>query len=158
MLSLCLLPLITMDARAQGGAKYFPPGKVNPNPNCPQRERKYNLCFDQRGGGVVDNGNVSEFFYAIILRTAAKCSVTEVERLEVQKMFPTNKVFATRFECDDDLENNVTYANINREVGFIAVFAGRTLAAAKGFLRTVQATRQFPGANIRKTQVIATPP
>ena len=72
----------------------------------------------------------------------------------MQPLFPRNKVFATRFECDDDVENNVTYTNVSPRHGFLAVYAGETAAAGKTFLASVQATGRFAGANLRKMQVV----
>lgn len=164
LITICVMQLIVACAlindspTVQAQARRYPPSKINPDPNCAHGGREYNLCFDQRGGGVVDNGNVSEFFYAVILRSATKCSIAEDERMEIQRLFPRNKVFATRFECDDDAENNITYTGVDDSVGFVAVFAGRTLPAAKDFLRTVQRTNKFPGANIRRMQVVAVAP
>lgn len=158
LMIVCVLVVINNSPTAQAQARRYPPGKINPDPNCAHQGKSYDLCFDQPGGGVVDNGNVSEFFYAVILRSAPKCSIAEDERIEVQGLFPRNKVFAMRFECDDDVENNITYRGVDDSVGFVAVFAGRTLPAAKNFLRTVQTTGRFPGANVRKMQVVAVAP
>ncbi|HYJ80051.1 MAG TPA: hypothetical protein VEW03_10640 [Longimicrobiaceae bacterium] len=93
-------------------------------------------------------------FYAVILRTAAPCAISERERLAAQARFPRSKVFAGRFQCDDDIENNVSYTNVNARYGFMAVYAGATREQAAAFLRRVQATRRFPGANLRRMQAV----
>ena len=93
-------------------------------------------------------------FYAVILRTAARCRVEETERASAQALFPHNKVFAMRFECDDDVENNVTYTNVDAKLAFLAVYAGEDRAAAKKILATVAAGGRFPGANLRRMQVV----
>ena len=93
-------------------------------------------------------------FYAVILRTVERCRLDEKERLAAQALFPRNKAFATRFECDDDVENNVTYTGVDAKHGFLAVYAGETQPAARAFLAEVKRTGKFPGANLRKMQVV----
>lgn len=97
----------------------------------------------------------SEPFYAIILKTVrltpkVNCenAISEKERLEIQKLFPDHKVFALKCSEAGDLY----YTNFTNYVNFIAVYAGKTLTEARNFLKTVQATGKFKGANIRKTQ------
>ena len=96
----------------------------------------------------------SRYFYAVMLETLPRCEVTEAHRLEIQARFPDRKVFATRFQCDDDPEENITYTNVNADFGFVAVFAGTTLAQAKETLARVRSAGTFPGANLRKMQVV----
>jgi hypothetical protein len=88
----------------------------------------------------------------VILKTTERCVVTEAERLQAQAQFPASKVFSMRFNCDDDVEENVSYTNVNDKFGFLAVYAGRTLKEAKARLEQVKAAGRFPGANIRKMQ------
>ena len=64
----------------------------------------------------------------------------------MQELFPDNKVFA--FKCDEF--NTTYYTGVSNNVGFMAVYAGKTLAEAKAFLKKVEATGKFKGANIRK--------
>jgi hypothetical protein len=97
-------------------------------------------------------------FFAVILRTLAPCQITEAGRGEVQKLFPHNKVFATRFQCEGDVENNVSYSGVDAKHGFLAVYAGETQAAARAFLAEVKRTGKFPGANLRKMQVVVAVP
>jgi hypothetical protein len=95
----------------------------------------------------------TEKFYAIILKSARDktqdCTgfVTEAERLEAQKLFPHNKVFASRCYEPDELY----YEGIDPEVMFMAVYAGRTRAEADGMLSKVKASGKFPGAYLRRT-------
>ncbi len=97
----------------------------------------------------------TEFFYAIILKsTRAKtdygedCDVfiPERERLEAQKLFPRNKVFASR--CAE--AGTLYYTNVTPGTRFMAVYAGRTRAEAERMLAQVRATNQFNGANLRR--------
>ena len=88
----------------------------------------------------------------IILKTADRCTITEEERLQAQQLFPKAKVFSMRFSCDDDVEENLTYTNVNDKFGFLAVYAGLTMKEAKARLAEAKATGKFPGANIRKMQ------
>jgi hypothetical protein len=105
---------------------------------------------------VVPRGAVifeTEKFYAVVLKSGADktqdCTgfVPESERLEAQKLFPHNKVFASRcFEPDE-----LYYEGIDAEVRFMAVYAGRTRAEAAGVLAKVKATGLFPGAYLKRT-------
>jgi hypothetical protein len=94
-------------------------------------------------------------FYAVILRSGELCKMTEEERLKTQALFPGNKVFLHRYFCED-FNDKVTYTNINKKFGFIAVYAGETPAAAQKFLSQVKATGLFPDANLRRMQVVVT--
>lgn len=107
-------------------------------------------------------------FYAIILKSRpavvdknrvvkSVCSqgyYSEEERKEVQEMFPTHKVFASRNGCA-----GYYFGYTNDDVGevlneFIAVYAGNTEAEAKRFLKKVNAKKEFAGASYRKMQVV----
>lgn len=57
-----------------------------------------------------------------------------------------------RFYCDDSVEENISYTNVNDKFGFLAVYAGRTLQEAKARLAEVKSTGKYAGANIRKMQ------
>ena len=130
-------------------------GKVQPNPTSPCIEasfKPHELCFETPKDEVARAEYLSEPFYAIILKTAEPCTITEVERLKVQALFPQNKVFSMRFYCDENIEENISYTNVNDKYGFLAVYAGRTMKEAKARLAEVSAMGKFPGANIRKMQ------
>jgi hypothetical protein len=128
-------------------------GKVQPDPTqaCGNVMFKpHELCFETPKDEVARAEFLSEEFYAVILKTAAPCSIPEADRAEVQKLFPRRKVFSSRFGCDDDVEENISYTNVNQDYGFVAVYAGRTLKEAKALLLELEAMARFPGANIRK--------
>src|SRR5262249_11339241 len=97
-------------------------------------------------------------FYAVLLKSAPRCGVQDSERAEAQRLFPKSKVFYTRFECDDDVENNVTYTNVNDKVAFLAVYAGEDREAAEALLKEVRALGSFAGANLRRMQVVFVSP
>ena len=61
-------------------------------------------------------------------------------------------MFAGRFGCDDDVQNNVSYTNVDPKSGFLAVHAGADRAAGEAMLARVKATGRFPGANVRRMQ------
>ena len=94
----------------------------------------------------------TEKFYAVILKsqrdTTQDCTgfVPEPERLEAQKLFPRNKVFASRCSEPDELY----YDGVDSEVRFMAVYAGRTRAEADAMLAKVKAAGKFPGAYLRR--------
>ncbi|MCZ2389597.1 MAG: hypothetical protein LC113_00805 [Acidobacteria bacterium] len=93
-------------------------------------------------------------FYAIVLRSVKlpdwgdcqKPSFPESERLEVQELFPNNKVFTQN--CIEPGTN--FYTGTADKTALIAVYAGRTLREAKAFLEKVEATGKFEGIRVRK--------
>lgn len=133
-------------------------GKIcgNPQLKCRTGEvvfQDYEMAFEfPKGDTVIVD---SEPFYAIILKivkpnSEADCekAVSENERLEIQKLFTENKVFALKcYEL-----GNIYYTNVAKNVNFIAVYAGKTLTEANDFLKTVKATGKYQGANLRKMQ------
>ena len=130
-------------------------GSIQPDPARPHGGFKpHQLSFQTPVDGVARAEYRSHLFFAIILKSAPRCSVTEDERLAAQALFPANKVFATRFGCDDEPEEHVTYTNVNAEFGFLAVYAGATSREAEAFLARVKATGRFPGANVRRMQAV----
>jgi hypothetical protein len=136
-------------------------GKACPDPDRPcmfpgDPFKPNELSFEAAEKFNFDRGqDRSQPFYAVILKSATLCSTTEEERLGVQALFPRNKVFVHRYFCED-FGDSVTYTNVNAKQGFIAVYAGETEQAGKAFLARVQAGGQFPGANLRKMQVVIT--
>lgn len=92
-------------------------------------------------------------FYAAILKSGALCAIADAERVAVQAQFPGRKVFVHQYFCQD-FGDKVTYTNVNRKAGFVAVYAGRSEAEAKVFLAEAQA--KYPDANLRRMQVVIT--
>lgn len=131
------------------------PGRVCPDPARPCPGFKaHDLSFALPAAGAARAEDRSAPFYAVILRTVPRCAVGERERLAAQAQFPGRKVFATRFECDEDAENNVTYTGVDARYGFLAVYAGDSRAQADSALARVRATGRFPGANLRRMRVV----
>lgn len=106
----------------------------------------------------------SAHFYAIILKSqpavvdsdvdSTNCSkgyFGEAERINVQKTFPANKVFASRNGCYGT--TGIFYTNVNSVYEFIAVYAGETQQQANVLLQAVR-NKGFADANIRRMQVI----
>lgn len=138
-----------------GGASAGTPGEIHPDPTAPctgESFKSHELCFETPRDGVARAEFLSQTFYAVILRTTAPCTITEDERLQAQALFPKSKVFSMRFYCDDSVEENISYTNVNDKFGFLAVYAGRTLQEAKARLAEVKSTGKYAGANIRKMQ------
>ena len=114
----------------------------------------YDLAFDTGKSYVIIE---SEPFYGIVLRSTKmgewgdceKPLFKEPERLQVQQLFPRNKVFA--LNCVDTGTNY--YTGVNSETAFIGVYAGRTLAEANAFLKKVKATNRFPGVRLRRMRI-----
>ena len=97
----------------------------------------------------------SQPFFAAILQSGPLCGIEERRRLRVQQQFPGRKVFVHRYFCED-FGDKVTYTNVDRKQGFIAVYAGATEEEAKAFLEKLRASGSFPGADLRKMQVVVT--
>lgn len=144
-------------------------GKVCGNPSAPCSHSKWtfeanDLSFKLPVTLTWHKNYYSADFYAIILRSqravqdpdgpagAAECSgyFPESERIEAQKQFPGNKVFASRFGCDI---TGIAYTNVNPDYNILAVYAGESEGEAKSFLKTVK-SKGYPDANIRKMQVV----
>ncbi len=145
-------------ANAQHRKSKIQLGKVCGNPQIKCRTGSFEFGKHELGYEVPRGGNVisdSEPFYAVILKTVklqndVNCenAISESERLEIQKVFPRNKVFALK--CSD--AGDVFYTNVAENINFIAVFAGRTMTEAKIFLKTIRTTGKYKGANLRKMQ------
>ncbi|MET0400327.1 MAG: hypothetical protein ABW277_26290 [Longimicrobiaceae bacterium] len=153
-LCLALSLLAPLSARAQAA-----PGRVCPDPARPCAGfRAHDLSFVLPAGGAARDEDRSAPFYAVVLRSAPRCAIGERERGAAQALFPHGKVFATRWECEGDVENNVTYTGVDDRYGFLAVYAGDTRARADAVLARVRATGRFPGANLRRMQVVRVHP
>ena len=134
------------------------PGKICPDP----RDAKcvgwtwHDLGFSTPKDEIARDEFRSEPFYAVVLKTLPRCKVTRAQLSEIQKLFPANKVFATRSGCDaeEGSDEAISYTNVSSKVGFIAAYAGATQAQAAEFLKRVNATGKFPGANVRKMQAV----
>lgn len=142
--------LCVISVQAQRGPK---PAKVCGDPTKPCKTsvefQAYDLQF------VVPPSNYigeTEKFYAVILKSfkadEEDCDkfIPEDERLEVQGLFPNNKVFANR--CFDP--GGLYYNPINSDVRFMGVFAGKTKAEATKILNAVKATGKYSGAYIKQ--------
>lgn len=151
------LAFFSLDANAQRKAAKARQGKICGNPALKCRTgdwnfQAYELPFEvPRGGQVIVE---SEEFYAIVLKSVklksdySNCgtAISEAERLQVQSLFSANKVFALK--CMD--AGSLYYMTNDGGTSYLAVYAGKTLADAKAFLKTVEATGKYKGANIRK--------
>jgi hypothetical protein len=153
--------LLTLLIAALAGAAHAqaPQPRVCPDPAKPCAGFKDNdLSFPLPDGGRARAEARSAPFFAVILKTAERCKLEPGQARQVQRLFPRNKVFYTRFECDDDPENNVSYTSSNPKLGFLAVYAGEERAAAQEFLDQVDALGLFPGANLRRMQAVVVYP
>lgn len=131
------------------------PGKICFDPARPCSGFKaHDLSFALADDGKARGEQRSAPFFAVILQTPARCRASEKERQEAQAHFPGNKVFMTRFECDQDPENNVTYTNVDAKRGFIAVYGGENRAVAAEVLAKAKALNRFPGATLRRMEVV----
>ncbi|HWA38699.1 MAG TPA: hypothetical protein VG873_12605 [Burkholderiales bacterium] len=151
MIRLVLAVLLSLAGAASADTQ----GKIQPDPASPCGDgdfKRHELCFGTPKDGIARAEYLSEPFYAVILKTAERCAIAEEERLQAQALFPRDKVFSMRFQCDDDIEEKISYTNVNDRFGFLAVYAGRTAKEANVRLAEVKATGRFPGANVRRMQ------
>lgn len=133
-------------------------GKVcgDPTVNCkaPDYFQPFDLPFDTGKRFTIYE---SEYFYGIILKSkkmsdwgdCANPTFPESERLEIQEMFPKNKVFS--LNCVEAGTNY--YTLVAEQTAFIGVYAGSTQAAANTFLKKVQATGKFAGIRVRRMRI-----
>jgi hypothetical protein len=112
------------------------------------------LPFDQGKNFVIYE---SQPFYAIVLKSVkladwGDCgnpTFKETDRASLQALFEHNKVFMQN--CVES--GTYYYTGVADKTALVAVYAGRTLAEANKFLKTVQALNKFPGARVRKMRV-----
>jgi hypothetical protein len=155
LLLIALLGLLAVGVRAQ---KRTRKGKIcgDPTVACKGVEnfQPHDLVFDTGKNFVIFE---SEPFYGIVLKSVKlpdfgdceKPSFKEVERKEIQALFEHNKVFM--LNCIESGTNY--YPGVADKTAFIAVYAGRTLAQANAFLKTVQALNKYPGIRVRKMSI-----
>ena len=152
-----IYPFVLAAALAGGAAPAAAQVCTSPAKPCPGFKEN-DLSFRLPKDGVARADSRSPSFFAVILRSADRCSIKEPERRAAQALFPRNKVFYTRFECDGNPENNVTYTNVGDKVAFIAVYAGAERTKAQAFLEEIQSMGKFPGANLRRMEVVFVSP
>ena len=152
-----LLVAITTATAAAHGQRHL--GEVCPDPAhpCAGGFRPNELPFVTPQDSIARNEFRSDTFYAVILKSGPRCSIRERERRAAQAYFPARKVFSQRFECDadqsaDDAESGITYSNVVENTAFLAVYAGATREQALRVL--ADARRRYPGANLRRMQVV----
>ncbi|MFN2502480.1 MAG: hypothetical protein ABR530_10775 [Pyrinomonadaceae bacterium] len=156
LLSLIVVSLgLCLTVNAQRKAKL---GAVCGHPTAPCKNKenfqKHDLPFDTGRNYVIVE---SQWFYGIVLKSkrirdfgnCERPSFSERERLEIQALFPNNKVFM--MNCWETGSNY--YTGVGQDTALIGVFAGKTLAAANEFLKKVKETNRFPGVRVRRMQV-----
>lgn len=147
------------DAEGQRKAPQAKLGKICGNPKLQCRTgdmtfADYEIPFESPSGNYVVVE--SETFYAIVLKSVklkadysdCETAVSEKQRTEFQALFPDNKVFALK--CAD--AGSLYYTNFADNTSFIAVYAGRTVAEANAFLKTVRKNGKFKDATTRRTR------
>lgn len=132
------------------------PGQIHdfPSEKAASSQDQHQLRFEFPNDQVARAEFRSEEFYAIILQSGPKCSLTNHDRAQIQELFPENKVFMDLFGCGDNIEENITYTNINADYAFIAVFGGLNFEQANQLFKQHDLAAKFPGANIRKMQAV----
>ena len=128
----------------------------DPTTACSSRKnfQEWDLPFNTGKNFVIVE---SSPFYAIVLKSVklkdwGDCehpTFPETERLEIQKLFDHNKVFAQN--CVESGTNY--YTNVPEQMALLAVYAGRSLADANRFLKQVQSLKKFPGVRVRRMKI-----
>ncbi|HJQ31619.1 MAG TPA: hypothetical protein VJ866_05560 [Pyrinomonadaceae bacterium] len=151
-----LLVLLACGAAAAQRGKHIPrrPAVICPDPTVRCRTsvpfEPHQLPFVVPPNAVIFE---TEKFYMVVLKSARRVTddcgtpIPEEERIEAQKLFPRQKVFASRCYEPDELY----YEGVAPETMFMAVYAGRTRAEADATLAKVKATGLFPGAYLKRT-------
>ena len=131
---------------------------ICPNPDKPCGSFKpYELPFRIPRSNTARAEDRSTDYYAIILKSSTPCSIPEDERLSAQKLFPQNKVFVSRFECDG--EDTIKYSTIDSsKYSIMAVYAGATKRQADGFLVRARKTNRFPDAYLKRMKSVRVHP
>lgn len=161
LIKICLLGILLCAATTAAQAQF---GTICDNPLRKQCVGQYDgfapqdLIFNT-GRAALGTGTRHESldFYAVILESipasksgGERCNfVSEAKRKAAQKLFPANKVFASRQNCGGYV---VHYSNTSDEHNFMAIYASESEAAAAKIL--AKARKKYPSANIRKMKVI----
>ena len=130
---------------------------ICPNPEKPCGSFKpYELSFRIPPNNKARAEDRSVAFYAVILKSAAPCSIADDQRKAAQSVFPRNKVFISRFECES--EDNISYTTIDdRKHSILAVYAGSTRREAESVLSRAR-TGGYSDAYIRRMTVVRVHP
>jgi len=155
-LSALIAALTCLGLRTIASAESLLPGQIHdyPSDKSASSQNQHQLRFKFPNDQVARIEFRSEEFFAIILQSGPKCSLTNDDRAQIQELFPENKVFMDLFGCDDYIEENITYTNINADYSFIAVFGGFSFEHANQLFKQHDLAAKFPGANIRKMQAV----
>jgi hypothetical protein len=148
VMAVCILSFTT-SSEAQKRASRRPQVCGDPAMRCGEFQ-PFDLQFRWPRNAVIFE---TDPFYAIILQSInakndCETHISEDARLEAQRLFPHNKVFADR--CPD--AGSIYYSNTTADYRFMAVYAGKTRAEAERLLATVRATGKYPTANLRRMQ------
>ncbi|MFN2577625.1 MAG: hypothetical protein ABR607_08045 [Pyrinomonadaceae bacterium] len=146
------LVLLTVSVAASVSAQ-----RIYSDPGESHGSKPYELPFQIRPwkaqGRAEDR---SDQFYAVILKTAERCSIPDQERVSVQALFPRNKVFLDRFDCGP--EDNITYSTVDHKYTILAVYGGSTKRQAQSILAHARTNGRFPGAYLKRMQVVLVHP
>lgn len=157
--TIALIVLLASSFAASAQKKKVHQGKVcgDPTVACKGSEnfQTFDLPFDTGTENTPFYESVS--FYGIVLKSVklkdwgdcSNPSFAETERTPIQELFPHNKVFAQN--CVETGMNY--YTGVAEQTAFIGVYAGKTLAEANKFLKTVQSMGKFPGIKVRKMNI-----
>lgn len=117
----------------------------------------YQLPFRINESLVFGKAYHSKPFYAVILKSVrtdgdAGCTmISESERAAAQAIWPTRKVFTSRYTCPEEL---VLYQNTDQSFNFLAVYAGDNINEARRVLKQARSNVNFSQAYIKRLRAV----
>ena len=131
-----------------------------PHGRAPKEFKLHELPFHIVPREVARAEDRSNDFWALLLRTAAPCSISEDERAELQTYFQQHRVFMNRFGCDDEsgADEFMTYAGVEAEQTFIAIYGGSKRRHAEWLEAIPMLKARYPDLAVVKMQAILVHP
>lgn len=127
-----------------------------PYGNSPVGFKDHELPFRIMAGEIAKPEDRSEEFWAVVLRSAAPCSISEDERVELQTYFQQHRVFMNRFGCDDEFGSDefMSYAGLDTERAFLAIYGGRERRHAEWLMAIPMLQARYPDLAVVKMQAV----
>ena len=149
----------TTDRLGDDALSRIPAGTVygEPYAKAPDGFKPHELPFEIKPNEVARAEDVSAEFWAVVLRTDAPCTILEDERAELQTYFQQNRVFMTRFGCDDEFgaDEFVTYNGVEPDQAFLAIYAGTRREHADWLMGLSMLQSRYGAESMRVTQLRA---
>lgn len=146
----------------KGSPSRIPAGTIYGEPygSAPDGFKPHELPFEIQPREVARPEDVSNSFWAVVLRRASSCSIPEDERAELQTFFQQHRVFMNRFGCDDEFGGDefMSYQGVADEQAFIAIFGGRTREHAQWVAAIPMLQSRYPDLEIVEMKAVIVNP